>query len=76
LTSNIVTSGAIQTAAVIPTERISEHSPARNLKTLEADRTQLEQRPVPDTPQVPVRVYNSHGEVIETTGTSNVDTTM
>jgi hypothetical protein len=76
VTSNSITSGAIQTAAATPAERISEHSLARNVKTQDADRSQLEGRPVPDAPPIPVQVYNSHGEVVGTTGTSVVDTEM
>lgn len=64
MTSNSIASGAIQTMAVTPPDRVSEHSPVKTVKAQIPE--QKEKLPQVNEPakQLPVAVYNSHGEVV------------
>ena len=64
MTSNSIASGAIQTMTVTPPERVSEHSPVKAVKA--QIREQKEELPRVNEPakQLPVAVYNSHGQIV------------
>jgi hypothetical protein len=71
-----MTTAAVQMASATPVERVSEHTPAKTVKAQGADRQEMEKRPIPSTPSVPARVYNSHGEIVESPAATLVDTEM
>jgi len=64
MTSNSIASGAVQTMTVMPPERFSEHSSVKAVKA--QIREQKEELPRVNEPakQLPVAVYNSHGEIV------------
>jgi hypothetical protein len=76
LTSNSMTAAAVQMTAATPAERVSEHSPAKTVKVQGVDQAEMEKRPIPDTPAVPAKIYNSHGEIVEPPNATLVDTEM
>jgi hypothetical protein len=64
MTSNSIASGALQTMAVTPPERVSEHSPAKTVKAQIPEQKEELSRVNEPAKQLPVAVYNSHGEIV------------
>jgi hypothetical protein len=75
MTSNGVASGAGQTIAAVPVERVSEHASAKTVKAQIPDEVENSPRVSEPARQLPVQVYNSHGEVVPSPSSPQTDLT-
>lgn len=75
MTSTGIVSGAGQTMAVVPMERVTEHTPAKTVKAQIPDQREPSPRLNEPAKQLPVQVYNSHGEVVRSPSSPQMDLT-
>jgi hypothetical protein len=75
MTSNGVVSGAGQAIAAVPMERVTEHAPAKTVKAQIPDERETSPRVNEPARQLPVQVYNSHGEVVSSPSSPQTDLT-
>lgn len=75
MTSNGVVSGAGQTMAAVPMERVTEHTAAKTVKARIPDERETSPRVNEPARQLPVQVYNSHGEVVPSPSPPQTDLT-
>ncbi len=75
MTSNSVVSGVGQTGAAVPMERVTEHTPAKTVKAQIPDERDTSPRVSEPAHQLPVQVYNSHGEVVPSPSAPETDFT-
>jgi hypothetical protein len=73
MTSNGVVSGAGQAAAAVPIERVTEHTPAKTVKAQIPDQREASPRVNEPARQLPVQVYNSHGEIVPNPSSPQTD---
>ncbi len=75
MTSNGVVSGAGQTVAAVPMERVTEHAPAKTVKAQMPEERATSPRMNEPARQLPLQVYNSHGEVVPSPSSPQADLT-
>jgi len=75
MTSNGVVSGAGQIMAAVPMERVTEHTTAKTVKAQIPDERESTPRVNEPAQQLPVQVYNSHGEVVPSPSSPQTDLT-
>ena len=75
MTSNSVVSGAGQTAAAVPMERVTEHTPAKTVKAQIPDQEETKPRVSEPAHQLPAQVYNSRGEIVPNPSSPQTDLT-
>jgi hypothetical protein len=75
MTSNGVAGGAIQTLSAVPPERVSEHTTVKTVKAQKLEPKVEDARVNEPARQIPVQVYNSHGEVIPSPSSPETDMT-
>ncbi|MBP1691886.1 MAG: hypothetical protein H6Q32_1238 [Bacteroidetes bacterium] len=75
MTSNGVAGGAVQTLAGVPPERVSEHTTVKTVKAQMPETRDEDARVNEPARQIPVQVYNSHGEVIPSPSSPETDVT-
>jgi len=75
MTSNGIVSGAGQTVAAVPMERVTEHAPAKTVKAPMTEERGTSPRMNEPARQLPVQVYNSHGEVVPSPSSPQADLT-
>jgi hypothetical protein len=75
MTSTGVVSGASQTAAAVPTEGVTEHTTAKTVKAQIPDEREASPRVNEPARQLPVQVYNSHGEIVPDPSSPQTDLT-
>jgi hypothetical protein len=74
MTSTGVVSRAGQAAAAVPMERVTEHTPAKTVKAQIPDqRDEASPRVNEPARQLPVQVYNSHGEIVPNPSSPQTD---
>jgi hypothetical protein len=75
MTSNSVAGGAVQTLSAVPPERVSEHTTVKTVKAHLLEPKVEDARVNEPARQIPVQVYNSHGEVIPSPASPETDMT-
>jgi hypothetical protein len=75
MTSNSVVSGAGQTAAAVPMERVTEHTAAKTVKAQIPDEKEAKPRVNEPAEQLPVQVYNSRGQIVPNPSSPQADLT-
>ncbi len=76
MTSNSVAGGAVQALAGVPPERVSEHTTVKTVKAQMPESREENARVNEPAHQIPVQVYNSHGEVIPSPSSPETDVTV
>jgi hypothetical protein len=76
MTSTGVVGGAGQAAAVVPIERVTDHAAAKTVKAQIPDQQEATPRVNEPARQLPVQVYNSHGEVVPSPSSPQTDLTV
>jgi hypothetical protein len=75
MTSNGVVSGAGQTMAAVPMEKVTDHTATKTVKAQIQDEQETSSRVSEPAHQLPVQVYNSHGEVVPSPSSPQTDLT-
>jgi hypothetical protein len=75
MTSTGVVSGAGQAMAAMPMEKVTDHSAGKTVKAQIQDAHETSPRVSEPAHQLPVQVYNSHGEVVPSPSSPQADLT-